>query len=202
VFLDPRTGIASLCIGFQPLLIDPTFEALINPLHELRCLTLAFYFSSCKAHVELPIFAQMCIEVTRRLHALSHKDTSPVFSACIFASILFVNLVLLPTTINLLPLAGELQLTMGPISFKETPPQIRRVLLWMFFIGSAATSETGLGTWYAEHFRNELITLGLRSAQAVKKILAEFFWIDEPCDILLITVLKKQMSMVSTTHKT
>lgn len=189
-----QTTLAFLCRGFQPVLMEPAFEPLIDPLHELRCLTIAFHFSSGKAHVELSIFTEMSSTINRRLQSISHKNTSPIFEVCRVSSILFVNLVLLSRTTNFLTICRELKSAITKLLFRNASPQGSKLMLWGLFIGAAATLETELGRWFLEQFTNTLVIYGLRNLNAVKSVLVEFFWINGICDTLLISILEKWMA--------
>jgi hypothetical protein len=193
IFLYPST-LASLCLGFQQLLFEPIFESLIDPLHEIRCLTIAFHFSSYKARNELPIFAKMCYTVTSRLGHVSNPLFSPIFEACRIASMLFVDLILLADATDAAPRAKELRIALQQLSLREASPQIWRLVLWITFFGSAATLERELGSWFLKFFMSAVINQGLRSFRDMRSVLLEFFWIDDICDTILISILKKQIS--------
>lgn len=93
--LTPGTTISMLCGGFQPILWNPNFDVLVDPLHELRCLTIAFHFSGCKANLEMPKFTKLCRSNKRECQALLNTTGSCIFDVCLLAMMPFNDLILL-----------------------------------------------------------------------------------------------------------
>jgi len=109
VGLAPGTTISSICIGFQPLLLNPYFDALIDPLHGLCCLSIAFHFSGCIAHLEIPTFSHLCSSNKRWCQAHLKTSASYTFSLCLLAMMLFLELTLLSDNTDILCTSAMLQ---------------------------------------------------------------------------------------------
>jgi len=102
VGLAPGTTISNICIGFQPLLLNPYFDALIDPLQESCCLPIAFHFSGCIAHLEIPTFSRLCSSNKRWCQAHLKTSASYAFNLCLLAMMLFLDLTFLSDNTNIL----------------------------------------------------------------------------------------------------
>jgi hypothetical protein len=148
VGLTPGTTISSICIGFQPLLLNPHFDALINPLHELRCLTVAFNFSGCTAHLDIQPMSP-CNGALPRL--------DPPFRQHGYLVHICHTTKYAPNDV------------LGRFCRDEHDVDVVDSLPWM-----CSSSGTNLTSWYYGQFANTLAALDILSLKDAKHLLVEF----------------------------
>jgi hypothetical protein len=191
VGLSPGTTISKLCVGFQPLLSNPLFDTLIDPLHELRCLTIAFHFSGCTANIEMPTFTQLCTSLKTKHQKLLKTFGSNTFDLCLLGMMLFLDFILLCDHRDIVFLSTLLRTTFESMREADFAEMDNTRMLWLLYIGFAtAQCSTNLTSWYREQLLNILSVLHVLGVKDAKNILVEFLWVDGICDDYLAEICK------------
>ena len=123
----------------------------------------------------------MCLDIRDQLESLP-IDCAELFESCRLAVIIFVNIVLLNDPSNSTALLETMQSSLQILDLDQTRLQVPDLLLWIFFMGHMAAMGTGFGQGFLVHFLSTAKMRGLQNYEAMKRVLAEFLWVDVICD--------------------
>ena len=194
IFLYPNTGVSHLCLGFQGIFATPCeFNDLIGPIHDLRCLTIAFHYSDSKASLEMPSFRDVCFNVRQSLTTLGERGNQSMFEACRLASLIYVDLILMDIE-NYACLTENLHSILDELEDDQT---YSGLMLWILFMANIASSEESPSGSLQIRFAQALMALGLSSRETLKQSLSEFLWVESICDQKLGNMWMKLENEVS-----
>jgi hypothetical protein len=140
--------------------------------------------------LEISAFLDLCSSNKRWCQALLKTTGSGTFDVCLFAMMMFPDLILLPDRPDTLCLSTLLQNTLKLMRSEEFAEMDKKLMLWILFIGSATAHRTNPASWYRGYFANTLAALNVSNLKGAKRVLVEFFWVDGLCDVYLVEMWK------------